>query len=97
MSNVLDMAPLKKIIKCIFIILESYSPLADSCIDFYKLGISPMPSQCLTLKGITVSTLQCCWNNLIASTTVSLSIKCHFISQIKRKQNLQNILAMWKR
>ena len=48
-----------------------YPPLGDSCIDFYKLGISPTAPACLQLKDTKLATLNCCWNNLMPSDKVN--------------------------
>ena len=67
----------------IFSYLASYPPLADTCMDFYKLGIVPEPSFCLSLKGISVSSLQCCWNNLVPSTvSKSIHLLCNLFTSI---------------
>ena len=45
-------------------ILDGYPPIANSCIEFYKLGIVPTISTCLNLSDSSGGTLTCCWNSM---------------------------------
>jgi hypothetical protein len=55
-------------------ILDSYAPVADSCEEFYKLGMFPNRGECLDFRTGDGLISTCCWNNLKpkdASMTVS--------------------------
>ena len=63
-----------KLFPFLYILTEAYPPIANSCMEFYKLGIAPKPLKCLNLSVTAGSLLTCCWNNL-DNTTVSYLFK----------------------
>lgn len=56
--------------------LDAYAPLnANSCMDFYQLGIVPNSSQCLKLTDSNGSPINCCLNSLDGSSVSIFRIK----------------------
>jgi hypothetical protein len=56
------------------LISVAYPLIAETCYDYYKLGIAPRLSECLLLMDSTQTPFRCCWNNLIPSPTVCFSL-----------------------
>ena len=46
------------------IIPYSYEPIANTCKQFYELGMFPNPGECLQFKTKLGTDLTCCWNNI---------------------------------
>lgn len=47
-----------------FTFSDTYEPLAETCQQFYQLGIVPNQGDCLEFQTKSSEVINCCWNNI---------------------------------